>query len=144
MNEIKRVLFNRALILSFLLLTAVNLSVYVKEQKSSMPAGFKLYRQEQARLLAQLDPCDLDTALRYAEEWQQEQQSLSLIHISLAQTDPVLFFQTYQPPIIIDEVQKAPQLFEQIKIMCDASEETGRFWLAGSQQSVSYTHLADR
>ena len=27
-----------------------------------------------------------------------------------------------------------PQLFEQIKIMCDASEETGRFWLTGSQQ----------
>lgn len=53
---------------------------------------------------------------------------------TLAQTDPVSFFQTYQPPIIIDEVQKAPQLFEQIKIMCDASEETGRFWLTGSQQ----------
>ena len=77
MNEIKRVLFNRALILSFLLLAAVNLSVYVKEQKSSMPAGFKQYRQEQERLMAQLDHCDLDTALRYAEEWQQEQQSLS-------------------------------------------------------------------
>lgn len=53
---------------------------------------------------------------------------------TLAQTDPVLFFQIYQPPIIIDEVQKVPQLFEQIKIMCDASEETGRFWLTGSQQ----------
>ena len=52
----------------------------------------------------------------------------------LAQTDPVLFFQTYKPPIIIDEVQKAPQLFEQIKIICDASEETGLFWLTGSQQ----------
>ena len=52
----------------------------------------------------------------------------------LAQTDPVLFFQTYKPPIIIDEVQKAPQLFEQIKIMCDESEETGNFWLTGSQQ----------
>lgn len=53
---------------------------------------------------------------------------------TLAQTDPVLFFQTYRPPIIIDEIQKAPQLFEQIKIMCDESEETGRFWLTGSQQ----------
>lgn len=52
----------------------------------------------------------------------------------LAQTDPVLFFQTYKPPIIIDVVQKAPQLFEQIKIMCDESEETGNFWLTGSQQ----------
>ena len=53
---------------------------------------------------------------------------------TLAQEDPVLFFQTYKPPIIIDEVQKAPQLFEQIKIMCDNSEETGFFWLTGSQQ----------
>ena len=53
---------------------------------------------------------------------------------TLAQTDPVLFFQTYKPPIIIDEVQKAPQLFEQIKIICDESEEKGLFWLTGSQQ----------
>ena len=43
----------------------------------------------------------------------------------LAQTDPVLFFQTYKPPILIDEVQKAPELFEQIKIMCDESDEKG-------------------
>lgn len=52
----------------------------------------------------------------------------------LAQTDPVLFFQTYKPPIIIDEIQKAPELFEQIKIMCDETEERGLFWLTGSQQ----------
>lgn len=52
----------------------------------------------------------------------------------LAQSDPVLFFQTYKPPVIIDEIQKAPQLFEQIKIMCDESEERGLFWLTGSQQ----------
>lgn len=52
----------------------------------------------------------------------------------LAKTDPVLFFQTYKPPIIIDEIQKAPELFEQIKIMCDESEERGLFWLTGSQQ----------
>jgi len=52
----------------------------------------------------------------------------------LAKTDPVLFFQTYKPPIIIDEVQKAPELFEQIKIMCDSTDERGMFWLTGSQQ----------
>lgn len=52
----------------------------------------------------------------------------------LAQSDPALFFQTYQPPIIIGEIQKAPQLLEQIKLLCDESEETGRFWLTGSQQ----------
>lgn len=53
---------------------------------------------------------------------------------TLAKSDPVLFFQTYRPPIIIDEIQKAPELFEQIKIMCDESEERGLFWLTGSQQ----------
>jgi uncharacterized protein len=53
---------------------------------------------------------------------------------SLAQSDPVLFFQRYRPPVIIDEIQKAPQLFEQIKIMCDAGEKPGDFWLTGSQQ----------
>lgn len=53
---------------------------------------------------------------------------------TLAKSDPVLFFQTYKPPIIIDEIQKAPELFEQIKIICDESEERGLFWLTGSQQ----------
>ena len=53
---------------------------------------------------------------------------------NLAQEDPVLFFQTYKPPILIDEIQKAPGLLEQIKIMCDESEERGRFWLTGSQR----------
>lgn len=53
---------------------------------------------------------------------------------TLAKSDPVLFFQTYKPPIIIDEIQKAPELFERIKIMCDESESRGMFWLTGSQQ----------
>lgn len=52
----------------------------------------------------------------------------------LAQSDPVLFFQAYKPPILIDEVQYAPELFEYIKVLCDESEETGQFWLTGSQQ----------
>ena len=52
----------------------------------------------------------------------------------LAESDPRLFFQTYKPPILIDEIQKAPNLLEYIKEMCDESEERGRFWLTGSQR----------
>ena len=52
---------------------------------------------------------------------------------SFARTDPKLFLQTYQPPILIDEVQKAPELFEEIKIICDGSDDRGQFWLTGSQ-----------
>ena len=50
-----------------------------------------------------------------------------------ARTEPKLFLQTYEPPILIDEVQKAPELFEEIKILCDNSDERGQFWLTGSQ-----------
>ncbi|MBQ4298617.1 MAG: ATP-binding protein [Clostridia bacterium] len=52
---------------------------------------------------------------------------------AFAQSEPKLFLQTYQPPILIDEVQKAPELFDEIKILCDESDERGRFWLTGSQ-----------
>lgn len=62
---------------------------------------------------------------------------------TLAQADPVLFFQTYKPPIIIDEIQKAPELFEQIKIMCDETEERGLFWLTGSQQYKVMKNIRD-
>ncbi|MCH3915075.1 MAG: ATP-binding protein [Acidaminococcaceae bacterium] len=51
----------------------------------------------------------------------------------LARTDPRLFFQVHKPPILIDEIQKAPELFETIKIMCDETEENGLFWLTGSE-----------
>jgi len=52
----------------------------------------------------------------------------------IAKEDPALFFQMFKPPIIIDEVQKAPELFEQIKLICDKSDSTGLFWLTGSQK----------
>ena len=51
----------------------------------------------------------------------------------LARTDPELFFQLYPPPVLIDEVQKAPEIFETIKIICDNSEQRGLFWLTGSE-----------
>ena len=61
----------------------------------------------------------------------------------LAKSDPVLFFQTYRPPMLIDEIQKAPELFEQIKIMCDESDEKGQFWITGSQQYNMMMHVRE-
>ena len=51
----------------------------------------------------------------------------------LAKNDPKLFFQKYKTPILIDEVQFAPQLFSYIKIMADNNQKAGEFWLTGSQ-----------
>ena len=53
----------------------------------------------------------------------------------LAQQDPELFLQQNPPPVIIDEVQYAPQLFPYIKIYVDEHREhKGAFWLTGSQK----------
>ncbi len=52
---------------------------------------------------------------------------------NLAKNDPALFFQLYAPPIFIDEVQYAPELFTYIKILVDKNQNPGDFWLTGSQ-----------
>ncbi|MFQ3549453.1 MAG: ATP-binding protein [Armatimonadota bacterium] len=54
--------------------------------------------------------------------------------LQLAKEDPALFFQRFQPPLLIDEIQYAPELLPYIKIISDNSEEKGLFWLTGSQQ----------
>ena len=53
---------------------------------------------------------------------------------SLAQRDPALFLQTWPPPVTIDEIQYAPQLFSAIKIIVDREKRNGLFWLTGSQK----------
>lgn len=51
----------------------------------------------------------------------------------VAQTDPELFLSIYPAPLLIDEVQYAPQLFPYIKIAADRGAEPGAFWMTGSQ-----------
>lgn len=52
---------------------------------------------------------------------------------SLAREDPELFLQQYQPPLIIDEIQYAPELLPYIKIRADQADHTGMYYLTGSQ-----------
>ena len=52
---------------------------------------------------------------------------------NIAKTDPELFLQLHKPPILIDEVQYAPELFTYIKMHVDKTHEPGAFWLIGSQ-----------
>ena len=52
---------------------------------------------------------------------------------ALAKKDPAMFFQLHKPPIFIDEVQYAPELFPYIKIHIDKYHKPGDFWLTGSQ-----------
>lgn len=51
----------------------------------------------------------------------------------LAKEEPLLFLQRYEPPVIIDEIQYAPELLPYIKLHVDKKKNMGDFWLTGSQ-----------
>jgi len=53
---------------------------------------------------------------------------------SLAKEEPELFLQRFQPPVLIDEIQYAPELFPFIKMRVDRKRKPGMFWLTGAQQ----------
>lgn len=52
---------------------------------------------------------------------------------SLAKRDPAMFLQLHSTPIMIDEVQYAPELFSYIKMEIDKGAAPGTYWLTGSQ-----------
>ncbi len=51
----------------------------------------------------------------------------------LAKSDPALFLEMHPAPVLIDEVQYAPELFSYIKIHVDNGAAPGSYWLTGSQ-----------
>lgn len=55
------------------------------------------------------------------------------IALSQARGDALLFFDVHELPLIVDEVQRAPELFSTVKFLVDQSEERGRVVLTGSQ-----------
>ena len=75
------------------------------------------------------------TLLRHTSS--QERTYISLddpTNLSLAKNDPALFFKRFPPPVLIDEIQYAPELLPFIKILIDEKQDKGMFWLTGSQQ----------
>lgn len=51
-----------------------------------------------------------------------------------AKRDPAGFINRLKLPVLIDEVQYAPELFPHIKVKVDRANANGLFWLTGSQQ----------
>ncbi|NLB42309.1 MAG: ATP-binding protein [Clostridiales bacterium] len=56
-----------------------------------------------------------------------------LMEREMAKNDPKMFLQIHKPPVFIDEIQYAPELFPYIKIYIDQNHRAGDFWLTGSQ-----------
>jgi predicted AAA+ superfamily ATPase len=50
-----------------------------------------------------------------------------------ARRDPDLFLDTFPPPLVLDEIQFAPELLPAIKRRVDTREQQGQYFLTGSQ-----------
>lgn len=75
------------------------------------------------------------TLLRHVAEPGRRYVTLDDVAVrALANDDPALFLDRFPPPLLIDEIQYAPNLLPAIKRSADGSRRTGRFWLTGSQQ----------
>ena len=52
----------------------------------------------------------------------------------LAQTDPEEFFEKYPEPVIIDEIQRVPELLSSVQVRIDKNHKAGSYLITGSQQ----------
>ena len=74
------------------------------------------------------------TLLRHAAEAERRYVTLDDPQArALAKEDPGLFLQRFAPPVLIDEIQYAPELLPHIKMAVDRRKRPGDFWLTGSQ-----------
>jgi predicted AAA+ superfamily ATPase len=62
---------------------------------------------------------------------------------TLAKEDPVLFLKRHQAPLLIDEIQYAPQLLPYIKMQIDSDRIAGNYWLTGSQYFVMMKNISE-
>ncbi|MCY3680642.1 MAG: ATP-binding protein [Gemmatimonadetes bacterium] len=52
----------------------------------------------------------------------------------LATSDPNAFFSQFPPPVIIDEIQRVPELLSTIQVLADSNPQRGQYILTGSHQ----------
>ncbi len=60
-----------------------------------------------------------------------------------ARENPSLFFETYKPPVVVDGIQKAAELFDYIKDIVDENKRKGQFYLTGSQSLKLMKNISD-
>lgn len=104
----------------------------------AMEATFKRMAQEFSVVLltgpGQVGKTTMLKRLAEAENVNREYVTLDdITEREMAKSDPKLFLQLHKPPVFIDEVQYAPELFPYIKIYVDEHQQAGDFWLTGSQ-----------
>jgi hypothetical protein len=66
-----------------------------------------------------------------------------LATLALAAGDPSGFIRNLSGPVVLDEIQKAPDLFPAIKLAVDKSRQPGRFLLTGSANVITLPRLSE-
>ncbi len=95
----------------------------------------KLSNERKVILLTGARQVGKSTFIKDIKENNREYVTLDDLNLrELAQDDPKLFLMNYKRPIIIDEVQYAPNLFPYIKMEVDNTKDKGSIWLTGSQK----------
>lgn len=63
--------------------------------------------------------------------------------LALAAGDPAGFIRNLSGPVVLDEIQKAPDLFPAIKVAVDRNRRPGRFLLTGSANVMTLPRLSE-
>ena len=75
-----------------------------------------------------------------------ERQKVSLDTLKMrqeAQQEPDLFLSSHPAPLLIDEIQYAPELLPSIKSIVDQKKEMSMYWITGSQQFHIMQNVAE-
>lgn len=54
-----------------------------------------------------------------------------------------VFFKQYPAPILVDEIQRVPELCLEVKVLADSSDKRGRVWLTGSQRFAMMKNVSE-
>ena len=60
-----------------------------------------------------------------------------------ARSDPDLFLDSFAPPLVLDEIQYAPELLPALKRRMDSSDRPGQYFLSGSQNLAVLESVAE-
>lgn len=65
------------------------------------------------------------------------------IMLQSAHEEPGTFFKNSPPPLFVDEIQYAPNLFPYIKMIIDSEHKKGQFYMSGSQRFVMMKNVTE-
>ena len=61
----------------------------------------------------------------------------------LAENARDVFFKQYPAPVLVDEVQRVPELCLEVKVLVDSSDKRGQVWLTGSQRFAMMKNVSE-